>query len=73
MGYSEPVEMGVKLSGSVASMLNVSRLVEMLHSCLCMQCSAWNTDIIPTEWKRGLVVPFGKERMINRTATTTDG
>ena len=28
-----------------------------LHAVLC---SAWNTDIIPTDWKRGLVLPLGK-------------
>ena len=28
-----------------------------LHAVLC---SAWNTDIIPTDWKRGLVVPLWK-------------
>ena len=30
----------VKLQGSVPSMLNFSRLVEMLHSCHCMQFCA---------------------------------
>ena len=30
-----------------------------LHSVLCF---AWNTGIIPTDWKRGLVVPLWKER-----------
>ena len=34
-------------------MLNFSRLVEMLYS-------DWNTGIIPTAWKRGLVVPLQK-------------
>jgi len=28
-----------------------------LHAVLC---SAWNTSIIPTDWKRGLVVPLWK-------------
>ena len=28
-----------------------------LHAVLC---SAWNTDIISTDWKRGLVVPLWK-------------
>ena len=28
-----------------------------LHAILC---SAWNTGIIPTDWKRGLVVPLWK-------------
>ena len=47
---------------SVASMLNFSRLVEMLHSCRGMQFCALpgNTGIIPTDWKRGLVVPLWK-------------
>ena len=30
-----------------------------LHAVLC---SAWNTGIIPTAWKRGLVVPLERER-----------
>ena len=30
-----------------------------LHAVLC---SAWNTGIIPTEWKRGLVVPLWKAK-----------
>ena len=29
----------------------------LLHAVLC---SAWNTGIIPTDWKRGLVVPLWK-------------
>ena len=29
----------------------------LLHAVLC---SAWNTGIIPTDWKRGLVTPFWK-------------
>ena len=44
-------------------MLTFSKLVEMLHSCRCMHAvlhSAWNTGIIPTDWKRGLVVPLWK-------------
>ena len=28
-----------------------------LHAVLC---SVWNTGIIPTDWKRGLVVPVWK-------------
>ena len=51
---------GGELLGSVASMLNFSRLVEMLYSCRAVLCSAWNTSIIPTDWKRGLVVPLWK-------------
>ena len=38
-----------------------------LHAVLC---SAWNTGIIPTDWKRGFVVPLWKEKGIARTATT---
>ena len=30
----------------------------LLHAVLC---SAWNTDIIPTDWNRGLVVPLERE------------
>ena len=30
-----------------------------LHAVLC---STWNTGIIPTDWKRGLVVPLWKEK-----------
>ena len=45
----------------MASMLNYSRLVEMLHSCRCMQfCALPGTGIIPTDWKRGLVVSLWK-------------
>ena len=29
----------------------------LLHAVLC---SVWNTGIIPTDWKRGLVVPLWK-------------
>ena len=29
----------------------------LLHAVLC---SAWNTGIIPTDWKRGLAVPLWK-------------
>ena len=31
-----------------------------LHLLLAVLCSAWNTGIIPTDWKRGLVVPLSK-------------
>ena len=53
-------------------MLNFSRLVEMLYSCRAVLCSAWNTSIIPTDWKRGLVVLSGKGRVIAKTTTTTN-
>ena len=39
-----------------------------LHAVLC---SVWSAGIIPTDWKRGLVVPLWKGRVIVRTATTT--
>jgi len=35
-------------------MLNFSRLVEMLYSFTVLW-SAWNIDILTTDWKRGLV------------------
>ena len=35
--------------------------------------SARNTGIVPTDWKRGLVVHSGKGGVITRTATTTEG
>ena len=31
-------------------------------SLYAVLCSAWNTGIIPTDWKRGLVVPLWKEK-----------
>ena len=44
--------------------------LESLHVVLC---SAWNTGIIPTDWKRVLLSLSGKGRVIARTATTTEG
>ena len=43
-------------------MLNFSRLVELLAlmSLHAFRYSAWNTGIISTDWKRGLVVPLWK-------------
>ena len=43
-------------------MLNFSKLVEILYpvSLHAVLCSAWNTGIIPTDWKRSLVVPLWK-------------
>ena len=41
-----------------------------LHAVLCC---VWNTGIIPTDWKRGLVALSGKGRVIAKTATTTEG
>ena len=47
-GCGEPVAMGVKFLGSVASMLNFARLVEMLNSCRCMQfCALPGTQASP--------------------------
>ena len=41
--------------------------VPVLVSLHAVLCSAWNTGIIPTEWKRGLVVPLsGKGWVIAR-------
>ena len=31
----------------------------LLHAVLC---SVWNTGVIPTDWMRGLVVPFWKAK-----------
>ena len=46
----------------------------VLISLHAFPCSAWNTGIMPTDWKRGLVVPLsGKGRVIGRTATTPEG
>ena len=36
----------------------INAVLMSLHAVLC---SAWNTGIIPTDWKRGLVVPLWKE------------
>ena len=41
-----------------------------LHVVLC---SAWNTGIIPTDWKRVLLSLSGKGRVIAKSATTTEG
>ena len=30
----------------------------VLMSLHAVMCSAWNTGVIPTDWKRGLVVPL---------------
>ena len=52
----------VKLLGSVAAhaellMVSGTAMLMSLHSVMC---SAWNTGIIPTDWKRSLVVPLWK-------------
>ena len=41
-----------------------------LHAVLC---SAWNTGIIPTDWKRAFLSLSGMGRVIVRSATTTEG
>jgi len=45
----------------------------VLMSLHAVMCSTWNTGIIPTDWKRGLLSLSGKGRVIARTATTTEG
>ena len=47
------------ICGIRAELLNAGENAALmsLHAVLC---SAWNTGIIPTEWKRGLVVPLWK-------------
>ena len=65
----------VKLLGSVASMLNFSRLVEMLYSCRCMQfCGLPGTQASSQLTGRGALLSLsGKGRVIAKTATTTEG
>ena len=64
-----------KLLGSVASMLNFLRLVEMLHSCHCMQfCALPGTQASSQLTGRGALLSHsGRGRVIARTATTTEG
>ena len=47
------------ICGIHAKLLKVGRnaVLLLLHAVLC---SAWNTGIIPIDWKRGLVVPLWK-------------
>ena len=40
-----------------------------LHSVLC---SAWNTGIIPNDWRGALLSLSGKGKVITSTATTTE-
>ena len=42
----------------------------LLHAVLCC---AWNTGIIPTDWKRALLSLSGKVKVTARMATTTKG
>ena len=60
-GCGEPVEMGKApgICGIHAELLKAGgdAVLMSLHVILC---SAWNTGIIPTDWKRGLVVPLWK-------------
>ena len=60
-GCGEPVELG-KATGICAIHAELLKAggnaaLVSLHAVLC---SAWNTGIIPTDWKRGLVVPLWK-------------
>ena len=66
--------MGVKLLGSVASILIFSRLVEMLYSCRCMQfCALPGTqESSELTGRVALLSLSGKGRVIARTATTTE-
>ena len=50
--YAELLKAGANAEITV----EISALM-LLHAVLC---SAWNTGIIPTDWKRGLVVPLCK-------------
>ena len=53
--------MGIKLLGFVASMLNFSRLVEILYSCHCMQfCALPGTQASSQMTERDPVVPLWK-------------
>ena len=47
------------ISGIHAELLKAGEnaVLMSLHAVLC---SAWNTGVIPTDWKRGLVVPLWK-------------
>ena len=69
------VRNGVKLQGFVASMLNFSRLVEMLYLCHCMQfCALPGTQASSKLTGRGALFSLsGKGRVIARIATTTEG
>ena len=48
-----------RICGIHAELLKAGRNAALvsLHAVLC---SAWNTGTIPTDWKRGLVVPLWK-------------
>ena len=65
----------VKLLGFVASMLNFSRLVEILYLCRGMQfCALPGTQASSQLTGRGaLLFLSGKGRVIAKTATTTEG
>jgi len=66
---------GVKLLAFVASIVNFSRLAEMLYSCHCMQfCALPVTQASSQLTGRGaLLSPSRKVRVIAKTATTTEG
>ena len=57
-GYAEMLKAG----GAVALL--------WLHTLLY---SIWNTGIIPTGWRRGVVTLSGRERVTPRSVTTTEG
>ena len=61
MGCGEPVEIGKApgICGNHAELLKAggNAVLMSLHAVLC---STWNTGILPTDWKRGLVVPLWK-------------
>ena len=47
------------ICGIHAELLKAGEMA-VLMSLHAVLCSAWNTGIIPTDWKRGLVVPLWK-------------
>ena len=55
-------EFANKLSGDLQGLGELLKAGEnaVLISLHAVLCSAWNIGIIPTDWKRGLVVPFWK-------------
>ena len=47
-------------------------VLKLLHG---LYCSVWTTGVIPSDFKKGLIVPTvsGKGRVMLETATTTEG
>ena len=66
---------GVKLLASVASMLNFSRLVELLYSCCCPQFFALPGTQASSQLtgREVLLSLSGRGRVIARTAAITEG